>query len=60
MLKGYKTIIFNVIAMVLPVLDSINVTQVLTPQAACYYSLFVAIGNAVMRFYTTSPIFNKN
>lgn len=57
MLKGYKTVIFNIIVMILPVMDAINVTQILSPQGACYYSLFVAIGNAILRFYTDSPIF---
>lgn len=59
MLKGYRTIIFNFVAMVLPALDSMDVTHVLSPQAACYYTMIVTIGNALLRFYTTSPIFNK-
>lgn len=60
MLKGYKTIIINILLAVIPVMDGMDVTHILSPQAQSIYMLLVPMANLVLRFYTTSPIFNKS
>ena len=58
--KGYKTLIFNIIALLLPFLEKMDVTNLLNPANASIYLLVVSFGNIVLRFYTTSPIFKKD
>lgn len=60
MLKGYKTVIINILLAVIPVLDSVDVTHILNPTNQSIYMLVVPLINLILRFYTTSPVFNKN
>lgn len=59
MLNGYKTVMFNVVAIVIPLADMADVTHLLNPRDASIYGFVVAMANIILRFYTTSPIFNK-
>lgn len=60
MLKGYKTVIINILLAVIPVLDGVDVTHILNPTNQSIYMLVVPLINLILRFYTTSPVFNKN
>lgn len=57
MMKGYKTVIFNVIAAVLPVLEVSGADLGLSGDGLAYYGLGITVANLVLRFLTTSPVF---
>jgi hypothetical protein len=56
MLKGYKTVLFNIVAAILPVLEASGADLGLTGQALALYGLGITIGNIVLRYLTTTPI----
>ncbi len=60
MLKGYKTVLLNILLAIIPALDGMDVTHILNPTAQSIYTCVVPIANIILRFYTTSPIFNKD
>lgn len=55
-MKGWKTVIFNVLAAILPVLEASGGDLGLQGQSLAYYTLGVTIGNLVLRFFTSTPI----
>lgn len=55
-MKGYKTIVFNILAAIMPVLEASGADLGLTGQAATYYALGVTIVNLILRQFTTTPI----
>ncbi len=56
-IKGYKTIILNVLGSILPVLEATDMTALITdPKMWTWYVLGMAIANAVMRAFTDTPI----
>ena len=56
MLKGYKTIIFNVLATVVPILEITEFTAVISPEYLPFYMLSIALGNMYLRSVTTTPL----
>lgn len=60
MLKGYRTVILNILLAIIPALDGMDVTHILSPAGQSVYTCIVPIANIILRFYTTSPIFNKD
>lgn len=56
MLTGWKTILFNVIAAIIPVLQATDLTTVLPPDWLPYYGIAVAVGNVVLRHVTTGQV----
>lgn len=58
-MKGYKTIIFNVLAAVAPVLETAGVDLGLEGNALTAYAFGVAIVNLVLRFFTSTPVGTK-
>jgi len=58
MFKGYKTVIFNLIAGTLGVLE-ISDLSFLPADYGKYVTVFVALGNLWLRTLTTGPIGEK-
>lgn len=58
-MKGWKTVIFNVLAAILPVLEASGAELGLEGNALAYYGLGVTIGNIILRFFTSTPIGQK-
>lgn len=63
-LKGFRTIFFNALFIVLPVIFAIDPAMIneafsLTPQYLAYYTIFVSLANAYLRFITTTPVGKK-
>lgn len=56
MFKGYKTIIFNVLAAVLPIMEATDLTAVLSENGLVWYGLVIAVGNVILRTVTTTPV----
>lgn len=59
-MKGFKTVIFNVLAAIIPVLEVAGADLGLEGQGLAYYGLGVTIANLILRFVTTTPVFNKD
>ena len=57
-MNGYKTVIANAVLLVASVLTLIGVDIGIEEQAAIVTSV-VTVGNIVLRFATTGPIFEK-
>lgn len=56
-MKGYRTLIVNLLLAIAPVLQATNVTDFgLTGKAATVYAGVITIINLVMRFATTTPV----
>lgn len=58
-MKGWRTVVFNVLAAVLPVLELTELRDVLPPDWLPWYALAVAIGNVWLRSITTTPMGQK-
>jgi len=57
--KGYRTIIFNILSAILPVMEISEITNLVTTYGgtiAAGYVLFVTVGNAILRFLTDTKI----
>ena len=64
--KGYRTLGFNAVASVAPVIDvlqglvnSTDVASMIPDQYMPLYALIVAIGNALLRFKTDTAVGQK-
>lgn len=55
-MKGWKTIIYNVIMAIILVAEQQGAGFGLSPEVIGYITL---IGNFVLRFFTTTPVFNR-
>jgi hypothetical protein len=65
-LKGWKTWLFNILAMLLPILDLIGtvgaipeVRGIIPDHYWPMYTLFMAIVNMILRKYTSTPLGKK-
>lgn len=58
-MKGWRTVVFNVLAAVLPILELTELRDVLPPDWLPWYALAVAIGNIWLRSITTTPMGQK-
>jgi membrane associated rhomboid family serine protease len=56
MLKGYKTILFNLLAALVPLLELTEMRGVIPDNYLPIYMLAVAMGNLYLRTVTTTPI----
>lgn len=55
-MKGYKTLLFNLLAAIIPVMEASGADLGLTGNAQQAYALFIVAGNIILRAYTTTPI----
>ena len=56
-IKGYRTLILNLLAAVLPVLQATGAADIgLTGTAAGIYAAGIAVANIVLRTFTTTPV----
>lgn len=56
MLKGYRTIILNVLALILPILELSELAAVLPREWLPWYALALALINMGMRSITTTAL----
>ena len=59
MITGWKTVGFNVLAAILPVLEVSGVELGLEGNALALYGLGVTVGNVILRFFTKTPVFKS-
>lgn len=55
-MKGWRTIAFNVVSAILPIMELTELRDVIPEQWVLYYVLAVAVGNIYLRTVTTTPI----
>lgn len=55
-MKGWRTVLFNLIAAVVPVLETAGVDLGLSGQGLALYGLGVTVANVVLRYFTTTAI----
>lgn len=58
-MKGFKTLGFNLLAAILPVLEAADLTDVLGAQGMSIYGIVLTVANIALRAGTTTPIFKK-
>lgn len=58
-LKGWRTVLANILFAVLPLLELTEWRQVLPPDWLPWYVLGVAVANMVLRSMTTTPMGRK-
>lgn len=59
MMKGYRTVGFNVVGAILPLLTLTEWNDVVPKDYLPYWILFVSLGNVYLRTITTTPIGRK-
>lgn len=57
--KGWKTVIFNVLAAVVPILEMTELKGTVPEEYLPLYVLVVALGNVYLRSITTTPMGKK-
>lgn len=55
-LKGWRTIAFNVLSTIFPIMSLTEWGAVLPDMWEPYWMLFVALGNTYLRTITTTPV----
>ncbi len=56
-MKGLRTLVFNILAAILPVLEVAGATDFgLEGEQLALYALGITIANIVLRFLTTTPV----
>lgn len=55
-MKGFKTLTFNAVATIVPFLGMAEVIEIIPPEYMAHYIVVMALGNAVLRWMTDSPI----
>lgn len=58
-LKGWKTVTFNLLAAIVPILELTELRDVVPEQYLPFYALAVAMGNVYLRSITTTPMGKK-
>lgn len=58
-MKGWRTVLFNIAAAVVPILETAGADLGLEGQGLAIYGLGVAVVNIVLRFFTTTPFGKK-
>jgi hypothetical protein len=59
-MRGYKTLLFNILAAIIPVLEMTDVASLgLGEGGIAAYGVVVAIANIGLRFITVTPIFDN-
>ena len=59
MLKGYKTVLFNLLASVVPLLELTELQSIVPDDQMPLYMFVVALGNLALRYMTTTPVGKK-
>ena len=59
MFKGWKTVAFNVLAAVVPILELTELKGLVPADYLPFYALAVALGNVYLRSITTTAIGKK-
>ena len=59
MLKGYKTIVFNLLASVVPLLELTEIKAIVPDDQMPLYMFVVAGVNLLLRYLTTTPVGKK-
>jgi len=59
MFKGWKTVTFNVLAAVVPILELTEMKGIVPEEYLPFYALAVAMGNVYLRSVTTTPMGKK-
>ena len=57
--KGLRTVLFNILAAIIPIAQMTEVIHVIPEQYMNWYLLAVALGNMYLRYRTTTPIGKK-
>jgi len=55
-MKGWRTVLFNIGAAIVPVLEASGADLGLTGNNLALYTLGVTIANIVLRFLTSTPV----
>lgn len=58
-LKGWKTVTFNVLAAIVPILELTETKGIVPEEYLPFYALAVAMGNVYLRSVTTTPMGKK-
>ena len=58
-MKGWKTVLFNVLAAIVPVLEVSGTDLGLDGTGLAVYGLGVTVANLVLRFLTSTPVFKS-
>ena len=58
-LKGWKTVTFNVLAAIVPILELTELKGIVPEEYLPFYALAVAMGNVYLRSVTTTPMGKK-
>ena len=58
-MKGYRTVLFNIAAAVLPVLELSGQDLGLTGNGLAYYTVAITVANLVLRSVTSTPVGKK-
>lgn len=58
-LKGWKTVIFNTVALIVPVLELTEFKGLVTEHYLPFYMVIVGMGNLYLRSVTTSEMGKK-
>ena len=59
MMKGYRTVAFNVLSMMVPILSLPEFHGVVPVEYLPFWMLFVAVANVTLRMITTTPVGKK-
>lgn len=59
MFKGWKTVTFNVLAAIVPILELTEMKGIVPEEYLPFYALAVAVGNVYLRSVTTTPMGKK-
>lgn len=55
-MKGFKTVIFNSLVSIMPILEVSGITGVLDGDALKWYVIAMAAANIVLRFMTSTAV----
>lgn len=55
-MKGYRTLLLNASAVLLPALQALDIAPSFGPQAAAIYAALLAMANIGLRLVTTTPV----
>jgi hypothetical protein len=59
MFKGWKTVTFNVLAAIVPILELTELEGIVPEEYLPFYALAVAMGNVYLRSVTTTQVGKK-
>ena len=59
-MKGWRTVIFNVLAAIVPILELTELRAVIPAEWLPWYMLGVVLANMALRYVTTTPVGRKS